>query len=158
MAQIVSFHCVLKNNLGKIISETTNHDVVTEAGQDEQALLQGLASQMRDLKSGETRRISLSAPEAYGFYDPRKVILYPRRLLPRGLALVIDGPVIIVSKSGQRRSYRIVEIHKDMVLLDGNHPLAGQDLIFEIEIISVREASPSELLASSPAGLGYGVH
>lgn len=158
MAQIVSFQCVLKNRLGKIISTTINRDVVTAAEPGAENMLQGLAPKLQNLRHGETRSISLTAPEAYGFYDPRKVILYPRRMLPRNLPLVKGGPVTIVTKAGQRRGYRVVEVHKDMVLLDGNHPLAGQDLIFEIEILSVREATAAEMEETSNSLSQQGMH
>ena len=154
----MSFQCILKNRLGKVISTTINRDVVTASEAGDSVVLQGLAPRLKNLKDGETRRIDLSAAEAYGFYDPRKVILYPRRRLPRGFVPMKGVPITIVSKSGRHNSYHVVEVHKDMVLLDGNHPLAGQDLIFEIEILSVREATPGEVEEPSNALSRQWVH
>lgn len=53
--------------------------------------------------------------------------------------------VTIRSKTGKIRSYRILQIHGEMVTLDGNHPLAGQDLIFEIEALEARAATFEEI-------------
>jgi FKBP-type peptidyl-prolyl cis-trans isomerase SlyD len=50
-----------------------------------------------------------------------------------------------VGKSGLQRSYRVLELHPDFVNLDGNHPLAGQDLIFEIETLEARYATAKEI-------------
>ena len=59
------------------------------------------------------------------------MILFPKKNLKKDLRV---GEIIsIAGKSGAIRSYKVSQIHQDMVSLDGNHPLAGQDLIFEIE-------------------------
>lgn len=142
-AQIVSFKCLLKNKAGKVISSTYNREVLTIADADSSLMLAGLAKGLRNLKKGERRSISLSAQEAYGLYDPRKVILFPRRRLPDNVR--VGQVVTIVGKSGTPRTYRVLECFNDMVSLDGNHPLAGQDLIFEIEAMDARQATPQEI-------------
>jgi FKBP-type peptidyl-prolyl cis-trans isomerase SlyD len=141
-AQVISFNCLLKNSAGQFISETYNREVLTSI-EDENAMLLGLARGLQNLKKGERRLINLSAKDAYGFYDPTKVILYPKKKLPDNLRT--GDPVTIVGKSGTHRSYKIIQFHDDMVSLDGNHPLAGQDLIFEIETLDARDATKEEL-------------
>jgi FKBP-type peptidyl-prolyl cis-trans isomerase SlyD len=142
-SQIISFNCLLKNTVGKLISSTYNRDVSTRADCDE-AMLSGLAHGLQNLKKGEKRTISLTAQKAYGFYDPKKIILYPTQKLPKDIRL--GQSISIVGKSGALRTYTIVQFHSDMTSLDGNHPLAGQDLVFEIEVLDVREATVEETL------------
>jgi FKBP-type peptidyl-prolyl cis-trans isomerase SlyD len=146
--QVISFNCILKNKAGHLISSTFNRDVLT-ASAGENLGLAGLAKGLQNLTKGERRSISLSAEEAYGLYEPKKVILYPRSKLPRSLRV---GEFISIAgkKSGNIRSYRVVQFHDDMVTLDGNHPLAGQDLIFEIETIDARDATREEIADSMP--------
>lgn len=55
------------------------------------------------------------------------------------------GMVSILGKSGKLRTYTVIELYSDMASLDENHPLAGQDLIFEIEALSVRAATRDEI-------------
>ena len=110
---------------------------------DEAAMLLGLSRGLQNLTKGEKRNISLSAEEAYGFYDPKKIILYPQNKLPGKIRT--GDPISIVGKSGTVRSYRVLQLHDGMVSLDGNHPLAGQDLVFEIEALEVREATRGEI-------------
>ena len=141
-AQIISFNCVLKNRAGQLISSTYNKDVLTSIN-DDRAMLLGLAKGLQGLKQGEKRKINLRAEEAYGFYDPAKVIYFPRRKL--GKEIRIGETVTIIGKSGTPRTYKVVSLHVDMVCLDGNHPLAGQDLVFEIETLSARDATPEEI-------------
>lgn len=140
--QVISFNCLLKNKAGLLISSTFNRDVLSTS-QDQNLMLSGLAKGLQNLKKGEKRSISLSAEEAYGLYEPKKVILYPRKKLPRQTRA---GEFIsIAGKSGVIRSYKVIQLHDDMASLDGNHPLAGQDLIFEIETLSVRDATREEI-------------
>lgn len=144
--QVITFNCLLKNKAGKFISSTFNREVLTLIEDDQGAMLSGLAKGLQNIKKGEKRTISLSAKEAYGFYDPSKVILFPRKKLPPNLR--IGESITIVSKSGIHRTYRIAQFHDDMASLDGNHPLAGQDLVFEIEALDAREATRNEIEAS----------
>lgn len=141
--QIISFNCVLKNTTGQLISTTYNHEVLTALENDQSNLLSGLSKNMQNLKKGEKRTITLKAEDAYGLYDLKKVILVPRKKLSK--AVKIGEMVFIVGKSGLQRSYRVLELHSDFVNLDGNHALAGQDLIFEIETLEARYATAKEI-------------
>tara|TARA_B110001454_G_C12723340_1_gene436791 strand:+ start:8466 stop:8939 length:474 start_codon:yes stop_codon:yes gene_type:complete len=141
--QVISFKCVLKNKLGTVISSTFNRDVLTAGQNDPTSMLSGLTKGLQNLTKGEKRSIALSAEEAYGLYDPKKVVFFPRKKLPSNTK---KGELInIVSKSGIPRAYRVLEIHSDFASLDGNHPLAGQDLVFEIEAIDARDATNEEI-------------
>jgi len=75
-AQIVSFHCVLSDPMGKVISSTFNQDVITIDGQSE--FLKGLTQGLQNLKKGEKRRICVAAEQAYGLYNPDLVLEVPR--------------------------------------------------------------------------------
>ena len=141
-AQIISFNCTLKNLAGRLISTTFNKDVLTSIN-DDRAMLLGLAKGLQDLKKGDKRKIQLRAEEAFGFYDPKKIILYPRNKLSK--TIKVGETVKIIGKSGVTRSYNVAILHADMVSLDSNHPLAGQDLIFEIEALEARAATSAEV-------------
>jgi FKBP-type peptidyl-prolyl cis-trans isomerase SlyD len=146
VAQIISFNCVLRNRAGRLISSTYNREVLTSLDIQSKEMLSGLNSKLQDLKKGEKRTITVLAEEAYGLYDPQKVILFPRKKLP---SLVSKGEMLtIAGKSGVQKCYRVLDIHGDFISLDGNHPLAGQDLIFEIETFEVRDATRQEIDAS----------
>jgi len=145
--QIISFACILKNKFGRIISSTVNRDVLT-GDFDNEPQLKALADKMQDLQPGEKRRIALTAAEAYGYYDPELVMIVPRRSLP---ALNMTGDKaapVFLELNGQRKAFRVVKASDDEVTLDGNHPLAGQDLVFEIETLSVRDATAEEIYES----------
>jgi FKBP-type peptidyl-prolyl cis-trans isomerase SlyD len=70
-AQIVSFHCVLKNKLGQVLSSSFNRDVINQLD-------------VRGSNAGERRHFVVPAEEAYGPYDPKLVFESPRSKLPGG--------------------------------------------------------------------------
>lgn len=140
--QVISFNCLLKNKAGQFISSTFNRDVLNSL-ENPEAMLYGLAKGLQNLKKGERRSIALTASEAYGLYDPQKVIFFPKSKLPQHVR--VGETISIVGKSGTVRVYKVLHLHDDMVSLDGNHPLAGQDLVFEIEALAARAATADEI-------------
>jgi FKBP-type peptidyl-prolyl cis-trans isomerase SlyD len=147
-AQIVSFHCVLKTKVGQVISSTFNRDVITHI-EKPGTLLKSLAEQLQDLKKGDKRIVFLTAEEAYGFYNPDLVVEISRKTLTQADALQVGYQILSPSKDGGVKAFQVVKIDRNWITLDGNHPLAGQDLIFEIETIETRDATSDEIAASS---------
>jgi FKBP-type peptidyl-prolyl cis-trans isomerase SlyD len=144
-AQIVSFQCVLKNKLGQILSSSFNQNVINqleEGGSDNSpARLRGLVAGIQNVREGEKRQFMVPAHEAYGPYNPDLVLNVARSDLKQGDRLGIGSEV--VGRSGPNapvQVYRVTQILGDTLVLDANHPLAGQDLIFDIEVISARDA------------------
>lgn len=143
-AQIICFSCILKDKYGAIISSSVNRNVLTSLP-GESGLLSGLSRGLQHLTKGEKRSITLSAEQAYGFYEPKKVILFPLKKIPKSTPLRPGQSISIVGKSGEIRTYKVLQIYGEMVSLDGNHPLAGQDLVFEIETLEARDATKEEI-------------
>ncbi len=144
-AQIVSLHCVLKNRLGRVLSSSYCQDVLTCA--DGRGPLRGLSKALSNLKKGERRKIALNAEEAYGYYDPKLVLICPREELKASVR--VGQALEVEDDEGKTRVYRVAEVAPERVTLDANHPLAGQDLIFEIEALAAREATPEEVSSAS---------
>jgi FKBP-type peptidyl-prolyl cis-trans isomerase SlyD len=149
-AQVVSFHCVLKNGLGQLINTSFNRDVITHVS-GAPKVVNGLPAGLRDVKPGERRSIAVKAQEAYGLYDPALTRQASRRSLLSTGELAVDDRVHLADSFGDFQLYRITKIIGDLVYLDANHPLAGQDLTFDIHIVDARDATPEEMLESSIA-------
>jgi FKBP-type peptidyl-prolyl cis-trans isomerase SlyD len=140
-AQVISFNCVVKTKLGRFISRTVNHDVLSVAHPD-QTILLGLNEGLQNLKEGERRRIDVPAARAYGFYDPEKVISCARESVKDSVSV---GDQVPGRLHGKKTMFRVISMSPEEVVLDANHPLAGQDLVFEIEALDVREATPADI-------------
>lgn len=138
-AQIVSLHCVLKNKLGRVLSVSFSRDVLT-LDESPTSPLRGLTKGLLNIKKGEKRKIFVPADMAYGFYDLKKVITRPREDFSEELAI---GKWVHLREGST--SYRVIEVGSEFVTLDANHPLAGEDLIFEVEAMEARPATSEDL-------------
>ena len=147
--QVVSFRCVLRDSIGHVISTTISQGVMTHPSQPAPHSLPGLARRMKNLRKGEKRRIALDAHEAYGLYDPSLVVEAPRREFSAVQGLGVGNQVYAHDADGKLRPFRVTEITSNKVVLDANHPLAGQDLTFDIEVTDARYATREEILESS---------
>ena len=141
-AQIVSFRCVMKNKLGQVLGSSFNHDVINQLDSSSGTHdLEGLIAGLQNVKEGEKRQIAVPAGLAYGLYNPELLIELRTSELNPGVHFEIGGTVVKqMGPRGESVVFRVVKSHNDFVVLDGNHPLAGQDLIFDIDVISAREA------------------
>jgi FKBP-type peptidyl-prolyl cis-trans isomerase SlyD len=146
-AQIVSLHCVLKNRLGRVLSSSYCQDVLTCAPGE--GPLKGLGKALMNLQKGERRKIALTASEAYGFYDPGLVLICSKDDFPSRVPFRLGQSMEVEDDQGKTRIYRVSEVGTERVTLDANHPLAGQDLVFEIEALSARDATPEEVNSAS---------
>lgn len=102
---------------------------------------------------GETCRVKLAPEDAFGDYDAQLVHVEPRDKFPANLTvgMQFQGDS---SESGETLVYTVTDIAEDKVVVDGNHPLAGQTLNFECTVTGVREASGEEI----QHGHVHGVH
>ncbi|MDB5862552.1 MAG: peptidylprolyl isomerase [Betaproteobacteria bacterium] len=93
---------------------------------------------------GETCRIKLTPDDGFGDYDAELVHVEPQDKFPAGVkvGMQFEGEG---DESGEKVVYTVTEIADGKVVVDGNHPLAGQTLNFECTITSVRAASDEEL-------------
>src|SRR5689334_22215820 len=99
-AQIVSFHCILKDQMGRVLSSSFNHEVITHIeGRSE--MIKGLSLGLKDLRKGERRTIEVPAQDAYGLYDASQVMTVSRRKLGEEAFLHIGCEVMAETERGE---------------------------------------------------------
>lgn len=139
--RVILFHYTLTDSNGRVLDSTTGESPMAfleGAGQ----VLPGLEKALLKLSVGDKRRVELSPPDAYGYRDLRKVMMVPRAELPQ--SDIAMGALFRPSdESGL--PYRVTEIDDVFVTLDGNHPMAGFHLVCDVEVVSMRPATPEEL-------------
>ena len=138
--QIVSFHCVLKNKLGHFISSSFNQDVCTSPPDEGSDAIPGFIKALKKLKVGKKKEIHVPAEEAYGFYNLDLIAQVSRSKVLQGASLK-EGDFVnaFLSDKVGHKTYRVTSAGRNSLTLDANHPLAGQDLVFEVELTSSRE-------------------
>ena len=140
--KVISFHYTLTNAAGKTLDSSSGREPLTfmeGAGQ----IIPGLEIEVLKLKTGDKKKIQVAAADAYGVKDEELIIKTPKSALP--LPNVKVGDKFRGRTDQHSPVFTVTEIHDTEVSLDGNHPLAGVDLTFDIEVTSLREATTQEL-------------
>ena len=134
------------------LAESSKEDGNVKYMQGLGEILPGLESALEGHGAGEHLQVEIGAADAFGDYDPEGLISVPRSEFPPD-AEIVPGDWIAVSVSDEGEGeeeleMRVVEISPEAVVLDANHPLAGKSVKFEVDVISVRAATPEELAQS----------
>lgn len=132
---------------GNLVDAGTEPLVYLHGGYD--GLFDAMETALQGKASGDTFRVKLTAEEAFGDYDDSLVSVEPRNLFPPNIQ--IGTQVESDGEDGEPQLYTITAIDKNTVVVDGNHPLAGLDLVFSGSIAEVRPATAAEIAAGQPA-------
>lgn len=100
-------------------------------------VIAGFDQAVLGMQSGETKRVTIAADEAYGQYEDDLVFEIDRAQLPASFAPVLGEQYQMEQGNGQTMVVTVREMSNDSVTLDANHPLAGYDLTFDLELVSV---------------------
>lgn len=154
--RVVTFHYTLLNLEGRVIDTSAGAEPITylEGGGQ---IIDGLDQRLRTVAAGTRVRVPVPAAEAYGMPDPAQVQKVRRALLPVSGELRV-GEQFQAGEDRFAPVVTVVAIDGDEVTLDANHPLAGVDLTFEVEVVSARAPTEGELShghAHGPDGTGH---
>ena len=101
------------------------------------SLIKGFESALLGMTEGETKTVNLTANEAYGPVIEEAIISVPKSAFPEDFPFQEGAAVQGQNSSGSPVIARIVKLNEDNVILDHNHPLAGKDINFEIELVKI---------------------
>jgi FKBP-type peptidyl-prolyl cis-trans isomerase SlyD len=111
-----------------------------------QNIVPGLENELAGMAIGEKKKVTVPPEQGYGERDPDSVAEYPRDTFPESLKLEVGEPIAMRdSESGESFQAFVTEIHPETVMLDFNHPLAGETLFFKVKIAGLREPTSEEL-------------
>ncbi|MCL2650290.1 MAG: FKBP-type peptidyl-prolyl cis-trans isomerase [Candidatus Azobacteroides sp.] len=122
-------------------------------------MLDAFEKNIKDLQKGDKFSFSLNPEEAYGLFDESHVVEIPKNIFEidgkfDSERIVVDSTIPMMDASGNRLHGTIVEIQDNCVVMDFNHPLAGETLHFTGEIIDVHEPTAEEIAAMTDEGCG----
>ena len=142
--KVVTMHYHLTNADGEVLDSSRGSEPLSYlhgAGH----IVPGLERALTSLDVGATTTVQLAPIEAYGEYNADMVQHVPQEALAGIDDLEIGMQLQAQDPNGQTFVVYVTEIRDDVIVVDANHPLAGVDLTFDIEIVAVRDATEEEL-------------
>jgi FKBP-type peptidyl-prolyl cis-trans isomerase SlyD len=147
--------------------ETDVVEVVTEEDpmyfiQGISGLPEGFENQIQGLSAGDTFEFVVAPEEGYGEFDEEAIVELPKAVfqmedVDQDELLQIGNIIPMTNEDGERMHGQVVEIKDDVVVMNFNHPLAGKEMHFSGQILSVRPATAEEISHGHVHGAG-GVH
>jgi FKBP-type peptidyl-prolyl cis-trans isomerase SlyD len=140
---VVSIHYTLTIDDGEVIDSSDGQEPLAYLhGYDQ--IIPGLERQLEGLEPGATVTLAVPSDEAYGAPDPSQRAEVPRKQFSPDVELT-PGTQVIAEGDDHPSVVTILEVCDDLVVLDTNHPLAGKDLSFDVEVVGVRLATAEEI-------------
>ena len=105
-------------------------------------VIPGFDNGVTGMAIGEKKTIHIPVEEAYGPKQEDMIMDFPKDRFPDDMVPEVGMQLNMSNGVGQHIPVRIVEIKDEVVVLDANHPLAGEDLVFDLELVAIEGGSP----------------
>lgn len=149
---VVLIHYTLTNDKGETLDSSAGGEPLAYLHGNGN-LVAGLENALDGKQAGDKLSVKIAPADGYGEYDKALIQRVPRRSF-RGISDVRVGMQFQVQSESGPRSVTVTQVMGDMVTVDGNHALAGQNLNFDVEITEVRAATEEELAHGHVHGPG----
>jgi len=140
---VVTLHYVLKNNEGSIIDQSDDGSFLYLHGA--MNIIPGLENALTGKTAGDELTVKVSPEEGYGIKEDDRIQEVPKEMFEGNEQIEVGTQFHAQSPDGQAVVVTVVEVKDDVVVIDGNHALAGVELNFDVKIIDVRAASEEEI-------------
>jgi FKBP-type peptidyl-prolyl cis-trans isomerase SlyD len=111
-------------------------------------LVPGLESALEGMEQGDAVNVTIPPEDAYGTRDETSVFQVDRGEFPDDATIEVGNEFVAEGDDGTSMTMRITQVEDDYVVVDANHPLAGETLNFQVRVLTVRKATEDELLAA----------
>lgn len=141
--RVVTLHYTLTDDSGAVLDSSAGSPPMSYL-HGHGNIIPGLERALEGMAAGFKSTVTVPAVEGYGEKNPEAVFEAPREHFPPEMELAPGMQVTSESRDGAM-PLTIVEVTDSVVVLDGNHPLAGKTLHFDVEIVDIRAATEEEL-------------
>lgn len=141
--KVYIFDYILKDNAGKILDQSQAGSPLAFIA-DQGQIIPGLEKEIKLLNEGDSKKIEVKSDEAYGPMQKELIQDVPLSMLPDNATLKVGDRMWGETSEG-RRPFVVTALNATHATMDGNHPLAGQDLFFEVKLVKIREATEEEM-------------
>lgn len=141
---VVNLAYKLTNMSGETLDEATAADPMTYLHGSGQ-IVPGLEEALEGLKSGDKKQVTVSPEDGYGELNPDLKLTVKRTQFPQEMQLEEGMQFESETPDGHGLVFTVEKLEGDQVSINGNHPLAGVTLCFDVTVLSIREATSEEL-------------
>jgi len=100
-------------------------------------LIPGFEAAVVNLNIGDSTTVEIKAEDAYGARNPQLMLEVGKEQVPPDMKPEVGQNLQVQTQTGEVANVMVAEIREESIVLDANHPLAGQDLVFDIELVAV---------------------
>lgn len=136
MGDTIKFHYTTKLESGDELDSSRDRDPL-EVTLGEGKIIPGLESALVGMTAGDAKTVTIQSADAYGPHHAEFVRVVDRAVIPANIELEVGKVLQAGSSAEDQISLTITEIAEATVTLDANHPLAGKDLVFDLELIEI---------------------
>jgi peptidylprolyl isomerase len=137
----VKVHYHGKLTSGETFDSSTGRDPLEfEVGSG--MVIKGFDEGVTGMSVGEKKTVNIPYDEAYGPRNPDMIIEVPKDKFPPDIEIQLGLPLMMSDGNGQQFQVTISGVQDETVQLDANHPLAGKDLVFDLELVEIVGGSP----------------
>ena len=140
---VVTLHYTLKDNDGNIIDQSEDGSFLYLHGA--MNIIPGLENALTGKTAGDEVSVKVTPEEGYGVKDPERIQDVPKEMFENSDEIAVGTQFHAQSPDGGAIVVTVIEVKDDVVVIDGNHALAGVDLNFDVKVIEVRKASEEEM-------------
>jgi FKBP-type peptidyl-prolyl cis-trans isomerase SlyD len=141
---VVSMNYTLKDEKGNVL-DTSEGKEPLDFLYGKGMIIPGLEKALEGKEKGASLKVTVEPEEGYGTYNEQAIGEVSKDNFQEGMEPKVGMQVQAQDPNGNVQIFTITEIKDETVMLDGNHPLAGQTLYFDVDIADVREATAEEI-------------
>jgi FKBP-type peptidyl-prolyl cis-trans isomerase 2 len=142
MTQVKENNTVKVNYTGKLsngqVFDTSEGREPIEFTLGQGQLIPGFEKGVIDMKLNEKKTITIAKEEAYGEVNNDLIQEVKKTELPQDMSPEVGMGLVSKSPDGREMNLMVVEVKDDSIVVDGNHPLAGKELIFDLEVVDIK--------------------
>lgn len=133
----VKVHYTGKFTHGEVFDSSLKRNEPLEFELGSGMMIQGFDTAVDGMEVEESKTVTIAAAEAYGERSDENLVTFEKSQIPEGMNPKVGDMLNLQDNTGRNIPVRVHDLNEENIILDANHPMAGKDLIFEIQLIEI---------------------